>query len=76
MTTPERHEPTFVCPACGADLLVPERDEIGFNCEVCGVHLLRRGRHIHLEWDHREVPVPGPHERPHRVVGERPVQGL
>ena len=74
-TTPETREPNLVCPACGGDLLVPERDELGFECEICGVHLERRAGHGHLEWDHRELPGPGPHDHPHRLLVERPVEG-
>jgi len=74
MPTSEIHGRGFVCPACGADLLVPERDDLGFACEVCGVHLVRREGHIHLEWNHRDMPGPGPHERPHRFMEEHPVQ--
>ncbi len=73
MTTSEVHGHS-VCPACGTDLLVPEREDLGFVCKGCGVHLVRRGRRIHLEWDHRDLASPGPHERPHLYVEERPVQ--
>ncbi len=74
MTTSEIHgQVSYVRPA-GPISWFPSERTCGFACEVCGVHLVRRGRRIHLEWDHRDMPGPGPHERPHRFVEERPVQ--
>jgi predicted RNA-binding Zn-ribbon protein involved in translation (DUF1610 family) len=63
-----------VCPACGTDLLVPERENLGFTCEGCGVHLVRRGRRIHLVWDHCDMADQAPHARPHLYEEERPIQ--
>lgn len=46
------------CPACGEIVMVPEREDAacGFFCPGCGVHVRRWGGHLHLVWNHRQVP--------------------